>query len=180
MSLYTIALFLHIVGVLLLAITFTAEGISLSHLRRAQTSAEVNDWQRVAGLGRVFGPASVLAILGPGLYMTITSWGWAPWIVAGSLAWLLIAVMGAINGIRLGVASRNAAADVTAMPRLRAPSFVLSWWTRVALALGVVFVMSTKPGLLGASLTLVVAAAAGVAAGTVSVSRSPAIHSRTA
>lgn len=168
MSLYTIALFVHIVGVLLLATTFTAEGISLSHLRRAKTSARVNDWQDVARLGRVFGPASVLAILVPALYMTITSWGWVPWIVVGSLVWLLIAVMGAINGIRLSVATRTAAGDATAIHRLRAPSFVLSWWTRVALALGVVLVMSTKPGLFGSSLIVVAAAAIGMAAGTVS------------
>ena len=85
MSLYAIALFLHVVGVLLLVTAFTAEGISLIHLRRVETSAQVTDWQSVAGLARVFGPVSVVAILVPGLYMMVTSWGWVPWIAAGLL-----------------------------------------------------------------------------------------------
>jgi hypothetical protein len=169
MSLYAIALFLHIVGVLLLITAFTAEGISLIHLRRVGTSPQVTDWQGVAGLARVFGPASVVAIIVPGLYMMITSWGWVPWIAAGLLVWLLIAVLGAVNGIRLSLATQHAAADAAAIHQLRAGAFVVSWWMRITLALGIVFLMTTKPELLGASLTVVIAAAIGLAAGTLGV-----------
>jgi hypothetical protein len=169
MSLYAIALFLHIVGVLLLITAFTAEGISLMHLRRVETSAQVTDWQGVAALARVFGPASVVAILVPGLYMMITSWGWVPWIAVGLLVWLLIAVLGAVNGIRLSLATQRAAADPAAIHQLRARAFVVSWWMRITLGLGIVFLMTTKPELLGASLTVVSAAAIGLAAGTLAV-----------
>lgn len=127
----------------------------------------------VAGLARVFGPVSVVAILVPGLYMMITSWGWVPWIAAGLLVWLLIAVLGAVNGIRLSVATQHAAADAAAIHQLRAGAFVVSWWMRITLALGIVFLMTTKPDLLGASLSVVIAAAIGLAAGTLSVTTSP-------
>jgi|GEM_PF-6659681 hypothetical protein len=44
---------------------------------------------------------------------------------------------------------------------------------RITLALGIVFLMTTKPDLLGASLSVVIAAAIGLAAGTLSVTTSP-------
>jgi hypothetical protein len=47
--------------------------------------------------------------------------------------------------------------------RVRDPFFGASWSTRAGIALGVVFLMTVKPGLLGAPVTVVVAAAAGFA-----------------
>ena len=92
MTLYAFALFLHVVGVLLLFAAITAEGIGLFQFRRATTTAQVATWQGVTQLARVFGPASVVAILLPGLYTMATSWGWVPWIAVGLLAWAAIAV----------------------------------------------------------------------------------------
>ena len=87
MTLYSIALFLHIVGALLLFVLLTIEGISL---RQGFTAARLN---------RVLGPISALAILVPGLYMSVTPWGWRGWIVAGLAVWVLIALGGAVTGI---------------------------------------------------------------------------------
>ena len=94
MTLYAFALFIHIVGSLLLCTAFTAEGIGLLQLRRATTGSAVRQWEGILGLGRVFGPASVVTILASGLYMMISSWGWVPWIAVGLFAWVLIAVLG--------------------------------------------------------------------------------------
>lgn len=84
MTLYSLALFVHIVGALLLFTAFTSEGIALFHLRRSTTSAQVREWEGVAGLARIFGPASVVTILASGLAMMISTWGWVPWIAVGT------------------------------------------------------------------------------------------------
>jgi hypothetical protein len=164
-TLYALALFLHVVGSLLLFTAFTVEGVGLFHLRRAGTADQVAQWEGVLGLARVFGPASVVAILLPGLYMMFTSWGWVPWIAVGLVAWSLIAVMGAVNGIRLAMIVRRIRADGEMIDRLREPSFVVSWFTRLALAVSIVFLMTDKPQLVWALLSVAVAAIIGVVAG---------------
>ncbi len=137
MDLYSIVLFVHIVGALLLFVLLTVEGVGL---RAGFASAALN---------RVLGPISALAILFPGLYMMKAQWGWTGWVVVGITAWFLIAVVGAGTGIgvmRGRITNRAARA---------------SWLIRVGMALGVVFDMTVKPNLL-ASL---IAVAAGIAIG---------------
>src|ERR1700687_4895596 len=89
MSLYSLALFLHIVVSLLLFVLLPVEGLAL---RQGFLAARLN---------RVLGPISALTILVPGFYMTAAQWGWKGWIVVGTTAWVLIAVAGAATGISL-------------------------------------------------------------------------------
>ncbi|MHB8487976.1 MAG: hypothetical protein ACYDCS_00685 [Candidatus Dormibacteria bacterium] len=165
MTLYAFALFVHIVGSLLLCTAFTAEGIGLFHLRRAATGVGVHQWEGVVGLGRVFGPASAVTILASGLYMMVTSWGWVPWLAVGLFAWVLIAVLGATNGISLSMTVRQIAAGAATGTGLRSRGFVISWFTRLSLAVGIVFLMTTKPDLVPALLCVVATAALGAGAG---------------
>lgn len=137
MTLYSIALFLHIVGALLLFVLLTIEGISL---RQGFMAARLN---------RALGPISALAILVPGLYMSVSPWGWRGWIVAGLAAWVLIAVGGAVTGI-------NRLAG-----RWNTRTAAASWSIRVGLALGAVFIMTVKPDLLVSVLSVVAGAALG-------------------
>jgi hypothetical protein len=51
------------------------------------------------------------------------------------------------------------------MGRFLDPLFLVSWVTRFGIALGVIFLMTVKPGALVAVSAVVVAAAAGVALG---------------
>ena len=60
MSLYSIALFVHVVGALLLFALLAVEGYNL---RDATGGARLN---------RILGPISLVAILLPGLYMAAT------------------------------------------------------------------------------------------------------------
>src|SRR5258708_1407622 len=136
MSLYSIALFLHIVGALLLFVLLTIEGVGL---RQGFMAARLN---------RLLGPISALAILVPGLYMSASQWGWRGWVVVGITAWLLIAVGGAATGIGLLAG------------RLTTRAAAASWSIRVGIALGVAFIMTVKPDLLLA--VIAVAAGAGL------------------
>jgi hypothetical protein len=121
MSLYSIALFLHIVGALALFALLAIEGFSLG---QGMGTARVN---------RILGPTSAVLVLFPGLYMVATTWGWQGWVVVGITSWVLIAVLGAATGIRLmaGRLSRQVATT--------------SWLVRVGMALGVVLIMTVKP-----------------------------------
>ncbi|TMC81681.1 MAG: hypothetical protein E6J06_12305 [Chloroflexi bacterium] len=140
MDLYSIVLFVHIVGALLLFVLLTVEGVGL---RAGFRSAAVN---------RVLGPISALAILFPGIYMMRAQWGWDGWIVVGIAAWFLIAVLGTGTGIGVMRGSISS----------RAATF--SWLMRVGMALGVVFDMTVKPDLLVSVVAVVAGTAIGAAA----------------
>jgi len=166
-SLYTAALFLHVVGALLLIATLTLEGIALWQMRRAAMVERVRDSVAIASLTRQVGPASAVGILLPGLYMTATTWGFIPWIGTSLIAWLVVGVLGAVNGIRLGSLGRAVAAggegfSTELATRVKDPLFAASWRLRVAIVLGIVFLMTGKPGLWESLLVIAAAAAVGV------------------
>jgi hypothetical protein len=168
MSIYPIALFVHVVGAILLVAALTLEGIAIRLLRRATTASEGGSAAAMLRLNRVIGPLSGLGVLIPGLYMAATSWGWVPWIAVGLAAWALIAILGALNGIRILALQRllgreSGPGSAPLRDRIGDPLLVASWATRAGTALGVVFLMTVKPGLVGALVTVVVAAAAGLA-----------------
>jgi hypothetical protein len=147
MSVYSISLFVHIVGALLLVVLLTIEGIAL---RQGFIAARLN---------RVLGPISAVTILVPGLYMTASQWGWKGWIAVGIAAWVLIAVAGAVTGISLLAG------------RISVPTAAASWAIRVGLAVGVTFIMTVKPDLFVSAVAVVFGAAIGGAAGLAGVRR---------
>jgi hypothetical protein len=141
MTLYSIALFAHIVGALSLFALLAVEGVSL----RAGIAAGV--------VQRVLGPISALLILVPGFYMVITSAGWRGWAEVGLVSYVVIAVLGTFTGI--GVMRR----------RMTTRAATISWLARVGIALGVVFDMAVKPDVPGAAIAVLVGLAAGAAIG---------------
>jgi len=157
MSLYSIALFLHTVGAVLLFVTLTVEGIALGQLSGAATTEAARGAAAMLRVNRIVGPLSALGVLIPGLYMTATSWGLVAWIVVALVSWLLVAVLGAVNGIRILALERKQAL----LTGIRDPLFLISWLTRVGLAMGVVFLMTVKPGVVAAVLGILIAASAG-------------------
>ncbi len=170
MSIYDIALFVHVVGAVLLFAAVTVEGLAIRLLRQAMTGLESIAPMAMFRVNRVIGPLSALGILVPGLYMTAFR-GWAPWIVVGLATWALILVLGAVNGIRTLAFGRRLPTDggpisADLQARLRDPIAVVSWWTRAGMALGIVFLMTVKPGVVGTVAAIVVGAAAGMAIAT--------------
>jgi hypothetical protein len=161
MDLYSIALFLHVVAALLLFVTLSVEGVALRQLRRAATIEAAQGAAGLLRLNRIVGPVSAIGVLIPGLYMTATRWGWVAWIVAALVSWVVIAAMGAVNGIRILALERSKELQAG----FRNPLFLISWLTRVGIALGVIFLMTVKPGTVGAVLAILIAGAGGAALG---------------
>lgn len=169
MTLYAAALFLHIIGAILLFATLTVEGVGLRDARRAASLEHLRRSAGIAELTRLVGPASGVLILVPGLYMVATTWGWVPWVLIGLATWIFVAVLATVNGIRLASIGRAAGADSNQFSselaaRVRDPLLLASWRLRAALVLGVVFLMTVKPSLVGALLTVAFVAVVGVAA----------------
>ena len=141
MNLYSIALFAHIVGAILVFVLLTIEGLGL---RFGFDYAQLN---------RVLGPVSALLILGPGLYMMSAQWGWAGWIVTGIASYALIAGAGAYTGISV------------MRGRMNRSTAMVSWLVRIGMAVGVAFVMTVKPSLALSVTAVLVGVALGAAAG---------------
>jgi hypothetical protein len=140
-NLYSIALFAHIVGAILVFVLLTIEGLGL---RFGFDYAQLN---------RMLGPVSALLILVPGLYMMASQWGWAGWIVTGIAAYVLIAGLGAYTGISV------------MRGRMDRRTAVVSWLARIGMALGVAFIMTVKPSLVVSVTAVLVGVVVGAAAG---------------
>jgi hypothetical protein len=175
---YSVSVFLHIVGALGLFAGIALEQASLLGLRRARTVAQAREW---AGLlrarQRLEGPAALL-VLATGVYMVATRWGHHAWIGLGLLGMVLMAALGAgLTARRAGAIARAIEGEIAgAVPlgggplppalrrQLHDPLLRASASLRTALALGIVFDMTVKPGTGGALAALGVALALGAVA----------------
>jgi hypothetical protein len=166
-SAYSIALFLHVVGVLALFVGIGLEQVGLRRLRRAASIAQALEWTTLLrGLRRIDAPAG-LAILVTGAYLTETGAGHHAWVAAGIVGLVLMALLG-MAVTRPRVATIAAALSVTDGPipsavgdRLRDPVLRASAAFRAALGVGIVFDMVVKPGMAGAVGVLIVALVVG-------------------
>jgi hypothetical protein len=172
-SLYSISVFLHIVGALGLFAGIALEQVGLRGLRRASSVAQAREWVRVlGGLRRVDAPSG-LTILATGVYMIATRWGEQAWAGLAILGMVLMAVLGvAVTGRRAGAIAKDLPVDDGPIPaslRSRLEDAVLpaAASIRAAIALGIVFNMSVKPSAPLAVVTLLVSLAAGAVVGMI-------------
>jgi hypothetical protein len=173
MTLYTLALFIHIVGAI-----GTFSGVSIwlfvaVALRRAHKVAQV---RALSGLIQPSGVLTIVSILllgVAGFYMALTAWGErATWIFVATIGFLLLAPFGAllIDPRLRAVAKAAAASPDGALPaelaaRTRDPFVGVGLCTYVGVLLGIVFLMTNKPPLVAAIGVMVVSAVLGMAAG---------------
>lgn len=141
MSLYSISLFLHIVGALLLFAALGLEWAACFGVRRAASTSQAQEWVRLQGSARLVGGPAALLLLLTGIHMSATQWGPQGWIIVGLAGMVVLAVL-------------------TVALRRRASGIIV----RTALFLGIIFVMSTKPGAVAALASLGMALALGLAA----------------
>jgi L-asparagine transporter-like permease len=162
MDIYTIALFLHILGALGIAFANGLEFMIVRGLRRGsseQTPAWVDAYRILPALGG----GSLGLILVTGLYMTAVR-GAEPRTFVSLAAVVLIGALGAWSGIRLRNAVRAAAArpdSSDAQLALREWRFPVSNRLRIALLIGLLAIMVFKPDLVGSIVAIVVAIALG-------------------
>ncbi len=170
---YRLVLFLHLCALLGAIATSTLLHFAEVRLRAADTVAAVRLWAGLIEKGaRVF-PLALLVLLGSGAYLVERSWAWSSgWVEAslGGVAVLFVVGAGVIGGrsraLRRELANAGEGAVPAALAQItREHVGGVASWTNTGLALGIVFVMTTKPALAGSL------AALGVAAGLGAVTR---------
>ena len=179
MTVYTVVLFLHVVGALGLFVALGLEWNALTGLRSARTAEDARRSLGAYRALRVLGPVSLVLILVAGLYLTVTAAGWQGWNAVALAAMVLLFVLGAgSNATRLPRIGRAMGPRQGALPSeiravVRDPILWASMVTRAGLALGIVFIMTTKPDGAGALIAVALSTIAGVAVATLT-SRAPA------
>ena len=179
MNIYSIVLYLHIVGSLLLFVAMGIEFITVSRLRSAGTAEQARDWLSVLGSIRVIGPVALVTILVPGLYMAATSAGWQGWNILALVAMVVMAALGAAsNAARLPAIGRSIGPLRGPLPpearvRLRDRIVWSSILTRIGIGLGIVLLMTVKPDFVKAIVALVAFAVAGTAVAFATSGRAP-------
>ncbi len=165
MSVYGVVLFLHVLFVLVAFGAASIVHITLFELRRATTVAEVRlAARRLAKLEIVF-PLSALLLFLAGGYLVHDRWTWGTSWVSAAIAGLL--VMEALGGTLLRSATArlhreaNEAADGSIPDSLSGLIFSRATWVgnhvATGLGIGIVLLMTSKPGTAGAIAVLVIA-----------------------
>jgi hypothetical protein len=163
MNIYSIALFLHVVGALGFFVVLGIEWMGLWQIRSAATPEEARAIlglvKRTTGLGI----ASILTTIVTGIYMLLTVWGAVAWILvvlgalASEIALFVTLTAPRIAAIRQALVTEKRSLSPAFQALINHPMIWISMQTRVAIILGIVFLKFAKPGL-GASLLIVVAA----------------------
>jgi hypothetical protein len=181
MNWYPIALFAHIVGALTLFISLALQWLSALRVRRAQTLTQAREWSGLARSVNRLAPITGVLIVGAGVYMLVVAWSmttaWLDIAIAAMLLMMILSMgisgrgMSAIQRATIQAPAQASAAGATdAIPaalqaRIDAPALWLALQMSVAVALSIVFMMTTKPGLLGALVAVIVALALGALVG---------------
>ncbi len=168
--LYSELLFLHLVAVVAGFSGAALIHFGLGRMRAAQTADRALDGAQVVGRIGPLMPLVSLALFLTGAALTLARWSWqTPWVdvaIIGLVAMLVISValfkprMAAL-GPRLAQAGGGRVEGELAA-RVQDPVLRVASHLQPFLALGIMFVMATKPGFEGGAAVLVLAAAAAV------------------
>jgi hypothetical protein len=168
MSIYAIALFLHIVGALGFFVALGLEWTGLRQIQRAMTREQVREWMGILKSVRKVGFVSMLTTVITGFYMMLAVWGSVAWITVTLVSLLLVIALSlALTGPRMAAVGRALTTEKGALSNTfhslaNHPLLWISIQTRVAIALGIVFLKIAKPDLGGSLLTIGVAIVLGL------------------
>ena len=169
MSIFSIALFFHIVGALGVSVALGVEWIGLFQIRKATVSAEIRAILKVVSSTTRFGFASMLATVITGIYMVLAAVGWVPWllVVIGALV-LVIALTRVLTAPRMAVIGQTLVREQGSVSQtfrslINDPMLWVSIQTRVTLILGIIFLKISTPSLGASLLTIGVAIVLGIA-----------------
>ena len=152
MTLYSLALFLHVGSALALASALSIDGLILFQLRRVTTAAAAHPWLNLwSVVPRTAGGSGFLLLLS-GAYLTHRMSVWTlAWPKIALATLILIAVLGVITGKRMRAVRQfcasGEAAEFEYARRLHDPLLKASLGTRIALLFAAVLIMNAQPPL---------------------------------
>lgn len=167
---YNVALFVHIVGALSLFIAAGLEWVALDRMRRAQTAEQIREWVGALRPIKHLLEAGALMILVAGLYMAFVRWGWTTaWLDVALIAFLTMSVVGPrVIARRFGTIARlaseapNGPLSVELAWQIHDPVLIRAVRTLAMADVGVVFLMTLKPDLIGSLTVMALATALGL------------------
>jgi hypothetical protein len=173
MSLYTLALFVHLVGVIVGLAGVCGWLFALIGVRAARTVDQVRALLALYAMAGNVGLGGVALIVVGGLYMALsTSLGRSAWLIVATISFVVVLFAGgAILGPRLQALSKLAAAapegplPASLAGQIHDPFTRVALQTYIAVLFGIVFLMTIKPSLVWAIIVILLAAALGVLSG---------------
>lgn len=183
MDTYHVVLYIHLLSLLVGFSAGVIETVCLFRLRAATTLETAAPWGQLAGEVEKAFPVAIVGLFATGAYMTSDVWTWGTsWVVLAIVGLVVLSLQGPLVAGRRGHAVKLAlmangpgplGPEARRMTRDRA--LWTAGMTNEMLVLGVVWVMTEKPGWGGAVAALVVAYAVGVALAT-AFTREPALE----
>jgi hypothetical protein len=171
MSLYQLLVFLHVLGGVGIFVALGIETISLGRLQSAATPVDARVWMGLLKLPARLGPIAMLTTLVAGMWMMAQVWGRQPWIVSGFVGLVGMAALGGVISLRGARRLRGALAGETgpelsdAFRLMRSgTALTASLRLRIAIGIGILGLMTIKPGAAGSLLILAAAALSGLVA----------------
>ncbi len=164
---FSFVLFLHVVAALSIFAVLAVDVVVLNRLRQASTFQDALPWIDVSpgSLAFLIGSPPVLFASGGYMAHELAAWNFAwPKVAVVSLAF--VAVLGAIAGRRMRAIRQSfSAGDLSGsevLRRFRDPFLHISLSVRVALVLGIAYLMTATPDLLTSVLVIAVSATFGL------------------
>jgi predicted integral membrane protein DUF2269 len=162
---YAFALFTHFLGLVGLFVGYGLEWAATSLLRRSATSEQARSWLRIYKLSLpVSGPSLLILIISGGYMASLTGAMKQGWVSASLLAIVLalgigfVLVLPRVKRIRAALPEGNVALPESILARVQDPMIVTLIRARFVLALGIVYLMTAKPGALSTSLFILLGA----------------------
>jgi uncharacterized membrane protein len=173
MSIYNIVLFFHVIGAIGYFLGMGILLFILLGLRRSQRVEHVRALIHLNELSAPFSAASVVLLLVTGLYLALTAWSLlTSWILVALISLVLMAPLGAAlieprrRAIdRLAQKTPDGPLPQSLERRTHDPILGTAQQTIAALLLGIVFLMTNKPALIGSLIVMAVALVLGLASG---------------
>lgn len=166
---HAIGLFIHIVGGIGMCVALGIEWVSLWQLRSAILPEQVRTSMVTIKSAFKVGFISMLMNVLVGLYMIWIEWGFVAWITISLVAFVLIIVLNvAVTRPRMAAIGHTLVAEKGALAKAyhsqaNHPLLWISLQSRVAIVLGITFLMIAKPDLTISLLTLGISIAFGLA-----------------
>lgn len=171
MSVYTIVLFVHVVGAIGYFLGIASWLLILVGLHRAQHVAEVRNLIRLNNLSAALSGAGAAVLLIAGLYLALSAWSLLTgWILVALISLVLIVPITAMLVaprrsalvVQLEREAPEGAPSEALKQRIRDPILSATLQTVAFLLLGIVFLMTTKPELIGSLVVMAIALALGL------------------
>lgn len=174
MNLYSLVLFLHVSGDICIFIGIGAQLLGLMALRRVAVIEQARTIVSLITLSDRISVIGALVTIAAGLYMALTVWSLQTGWIAVALASLVVLLAPIIAGVieprmRVIMTMTKEASDgplpAPLVMRIHDPVLGTAMQTVTAVVLGIVFLMTNKPPLIGAILAMAIFLALGLASG---------------